>query len=117
MLTVPKVGASAPATTTAVDVITDPYTLALTSPVTTHGGVVHELKLREPIAADYIALQRVPFDVRGDGDNRRSVVHFDLAAKWASRLTGHDEIVLGTLSRNDWLGLVTRVNSILMQAE
>jgi hypothetical protein len=138
MLSIPKVGAKAPATMTLVDtaptapldaalaapsepagdeaIITDPYTLKLSVPLRTHQGMVHELKLREPIAADYFEVGRVPFDVRGDDDNRRITIDFKLMKEWAARLTGHDEIILGQLSAKDWLGIAARINSLLMQA-
>ena len=124
---IPKVRAAAPAATGAVEpidapdqntepLITDPYTMKLSTPLKSHQGTLHELKLTMPTAADYIEIGKVPFDVRGDDDNRRVTVDFKCLGQWASRLTGHDEIIVGQLAAKDWLGLSARINQILMQA-
>lgn len=118
MLRVPKVGgepapaAGAPATSGDLDHLR----FKLREPIKTHKGMTYELVLRQPRAADYIEIGRLPFDVRGENADRRAVIDFKLLGQWASRLTGHDEIVLGTLAANDWLDLAGRINSMLMQA-
>ena len=94
----------------------DPYKITLKRPIKTHNGTAYELRLREPVAADFIEVGRVPFDVRGDDDNRRATVDFKCVAQWGSRLTGLDEIILGQLAVDDWLMLVARINMILLNA-
>jgi hypothetical protein len=92
----------------------DPMLIKLTQPIRSHQGTLYELRLREPRAADYIEVGKVPFDVRGDDDNRRATVDFKAASQWAARLTDLDEILVGQLSSRDWLTLVSRINTILL---
>lgn len=94
----------------------DPMVLKLTRPIKTHHGDQRELRLREPNAGDYIAIGRVPWEVRGDGEDRRAMVDFKIAGQWASRLTNLDDILIGQLSAPDWLALVARVNALLVSA-
>ena len=115
MLNVPKVGAPALAAESPDPVegiaaaIGDLRRLKLTTPIKSHQGMLYEINLREPTAADYIAIGRVPFDVRGIEDNRRAVVDFKLIGQWAACLTGHDEIIIGQMSSRDWLALSARI--------
>ncbi|MGE0699266.1 MAG: phage tail assembly protein [Hyphomicrobiaceae bacterium] len=88
----------------------------LSKPIRTHQGELRELTLRDPVAADYIEIGKVPFDVRGADEDRRATVDFKVAAQWAAALTGLDAILLGQLAAKDWLALVGRVNALLMQA-
>lgn len=92
----------------------DPFTIHLRKPLTTHEGQTRVLKLREPVAADFIAMGKLPFKTRGSGDAMEVDVFFDLAAKWLSRLSGVDEILIGQMGRMDWLTAVGRLNEILV---
>ncbi|WP_296201462.1 phage tail assembly protein [uncultured Hyphomicrobium sp.] len=94
----------------------DPRRLPLSKSIQSHGGTINALTLRDPTAADYIEIGKLPFNVRGDSADRRVEVDFKLMALWAARLTGHDEIVIGQLSATDWLALTGRINTTLIQA-
>lgn len=95
----------------------DPFVIKLSKPLTTHKGVQHELRMREPIAADFIDIGRIPFDVRGEGEDRRAVVDFKLIAQWLSRLTDVDVILLGMLAHQDWLQATGKLNAIIMRTQ
>jgi hypothetical protein len=101
---------------TGAPVLEDPLVVKLTQPLRTHKGMIHELRLREPRASDFIEIGRVPFDVRGEGADRRATVDFKCAAQWAARLTDVDEILLGSMRDKDWLVLVARINVLLLGA-
>lgn len=113
---VPKVGARAAAAETAEQAAprSDPRTLVLVKPIKTHSGEKRELKFRDPVGGDYIEIGELPFDLRGDETNRRLTVNFKIAAKWISRLTDLDEILVRQLSSDDWLSATSMVNAILM---
>jgi hypothetical protein len=93
----------------------DPHKISLTTPLQTHKGMLYELNLRQPCAADYIEIGKVPFDVRGNEEDRRAVIDFKIAAQWLSRLTEIDEIIIGKLTDRDWLLCVARINVLLMR--
>lgn len=105
--------AAPPAFTAAPPV--DLFSMTLSRPLKTHQGELRTLKLREPVAADFIEIGSLPFDVRGNDDNRRAKIDFKLAGAWAARLTQLDEIIIGTMRQDDFLGLVSRINLILMR--
>jgi len=124
MLNVPKLGgrpvtvepAPAAAPIEAPEADFDLYTLALSRPLRTHKGEVRTLVIREPTAADYIEIGRVPFDVRGENEDRRAQIDHKCAGEWVARLTDLDEIVIGGMASRDWLAMVGRINAILMNA-
>lgn len=116
MLNIPKVGDKAAPKPDDYVPPADVKTLRLSSAIKSHAGEIRELKLREPIAADYIEIGKLPFNVRGDAADRRVEMDFKLMAQWASRLSGHDELVISQLKAEDWLELVGRVNALLIQA-
>lgn len=91
------------------------YELRLSRSMQTHQGPTSFLKFREPIAEDFIAINRLPFSVVGSAEARRVDVDFALGAKWLSRLTGIDEIIIGQMHRSDFFAAIARVNEILIQ--
>lgn len=117
MLNVPKVRAADPVPANSAAPVRAKHTISLTKPIQTHTGERRVLEFREPIGADYMELQRVPFSVVGATDQDRSIkIDFALAGKWIARLTDLDEIQVGLLSRNDFLAAVTMANDILIEA-
>lgn len=117
MLNVPKVRAADPVPANNAAPVRAKYTISLTKPIQTHTGERRVLEFREPIGADYMELQRVPFSVVGATNQDRSIkIDFALAGKWIARLTDLDEIQVGLLSRNDFLAAVTMSNDILIEA-
>ena len=89
-------------------------TVALKQPLTTHAGTVTALAIREPVARDFIKIGKLPFRVKGAGDNAETEMDFALAAKWLSELSGIDEIILGGLARGDFLAAIRAVNDVLV---
>lgn len=94
----------------------DPLVIVLAAPIKSHKGEIRELRMRKPVAADFIEIGRMPFDVRGEGEDKRAIVDFKLAATWLARLTDHDEIVIGQLSQLDFMLAVARINVLLTGA-
>lgn len=100
----------------------------LSKPLTTHDGVMNEIKLREPSARDYIALKRIPFSIvfhqqiRADTANDPQAMterqgelttDYDLAFQWISRLSGIDTLILGTLGNKDVNRLINALREIV----
>jgi hypothetical protein len=112
MLSVPKPSTSMLA---AAPLPSDPRIVKLVKPIKTHQGEQREITLREPIASDYVTCDVMPFKIIGNGDEARIDVQFKPMMKWATLLTGHDEIVLGNLSGPDWLEMTRKINGMLVE--
>lgn len=83
-------------------------TVPLSRPLVTHRGDVHEITLRAPTFGDFIDLGEVTrmFAVpseRNPEEMGQVELKVDRAAvmRWAVRLSGHDQVILSTLSAND----------------
>ena len=94
----------------------DLYRVELSKPIQSHKGQMRTVVIREPNAGDYIEIGRFPFDIRGEGEDRRANIDFTLAGKWVARLTDLDDILIKQLASRDFLALVGRINTILTQA-
>jgi len=119
MLNIPKAPATAasPAAMTAAATpppAGGPRTLALTKPIRTHAGEQRTLSFRSPVGSDYMDLEKLPFDVRGDTADRRIVIDFKMAGRWIAALAGLDEIIVGQMAQADFLSACAIVNSICM---
>lgn len=84
-------------------------TIILKAPITTHDGETKQIVLRDPIGADYIAINKMPFSVIGTGDDRMIVPDYKVAVQWLTRLSGIDEILIGKLNRDDFLAAINGV--------
>lgn len=101
--------------------VPDLYTIKLSSPIKTHGNPeTRELKLRDPVADDFIVINKVPFDTEQAGVDEkgeprvRIKLDFAVGAKWLSRLTGHDEIIIGQMKQRDFLNALEQMNLLLI---
>lgn len=89
--------------------------IPLSKPIATHKGTVSEIVIRPPTFTDYIQIGDIDTPVisgKADGDPGQDVsvvVRTNYAAimRWASALTGLDQIVLSQLAPHD-AGLLMR---------
>ena len=88
-------------------------TIQLKTPIQTHEGPKNHHIIREPPAQDFIEMNVLPYETRGLGSDMSLKIDFRLAAGWASRLSGLDEILIGKMGRSDFLNLVAAVNDVL----
>lgn len=86
-----------------------PKTIKLKQPIVTHEGEKTEIVLRDPVGADFIAINKMPFSVMGTGDDRMIVPDYRIAVQWITRLSGVDEILLSKLNRDDFLAVINGV--------
>jgi len=93
---------------------TDPYALRLSKPIQTHQGSTSTIKFRDPIGSDFVDVNKLPFEVVGVDGARTVKIDFALGAKWASRLSGIDEELLGQMNRADFFAMLAKVNDILI---
>ena len=91
-----------------------PATIPLKKPLETHDGAKSSLVLRDPIGGDYVALGKLPFSVKTEGEVREMVPDFKATMAWLSRLSGIDDIILGRLSRADFLSASGVLNGHLV---
>lgn len=86
-----------------------PATLTLKAPLKTHEGEVKELTLRDITAKDIIEIRHSPLSLTsvstGMGAMRsteqRVDIRYDVAFQYLVRLTGVDEVILGTIGGSD----------------
>lgn len=78
--------------------------ITLVKPITTHKGVVSELTLNDPTAGLFIRYGS-PFTIKGNEADAEIVFNDKIFAKFASEMTGVDEIILGTMHAKDWINL------------
>lgn len=90
-------------------------TINLTKGVETHDGLKSTIDIREPTAGDYIEVNKLPFTIRGNGENAQIDIDFKLGAKWAERLTGLDEILISKMNKKDFVAIITAINEILVE--
>ncbi len=88
-------------------------TIPLSKAYPWHDGDFRELKLREPTGLEFT---EIPIHIRVltlPGGERETKVDFDLAFKWAARLSGVSVGVLHTFTRNDTMALVAGVTQAI----
>lgn len=91
-----------------------PKTIPLSTPLQTHTGEVKELTLRDPIGADFIAINKLPFVMASDGTMSSTTPDFAVAAQWMARLSGVDAILIGTLGARDFSAVMRGLGDHLM---
>ena len=88
--------------------------IALKTPIQTHAGPTKVLNLREPTGADFIQLKSLPFKVKGVAPNIEIDIDFALSAKWLSALSGIDELLIGKMTRGDFITAIGSMNELLV---
>lgn len=90
-----------------------PKIVPLKKPLTTHQGTVNQLEFRDPTGSDFVALNALPFGIQREGDKENARVDFKAAMAWMTRLSGHDDVILGKLDATDFMAAVAAVNQHL----
>lgn len=91
----------------------DPHSVRLTRPIDTHQGRISVLTIRPPKAADFMEIGTMPFRQRISEGGTQVDIDFKLAGVWLSRLTGHDQSILGTLESRDFIQAVANLMTII----
>lgn len=78
--------------------------ITLSKPLKTHDGEVTELKLRDLDARDIVRMREAPFKItqRKDDGGVELEVRYAVMMNYLSLLTGVDDLVLGTMSGQDF---------------
>lgn len=79
-----------------------PKVIHLSKPLVTAAGDTRTLELRDPVAADFFELNKLPVTTvsTAEGEVRRP--DFKAVAQWLSRLSGVDDILLGKMNVTDF---------------
>jgi len=88
-------------------------TIKLSKPIATHKGTLDYLELKEPTARLYIE-NGSPFEITTKDDQVSFSYNDKVLAKFAAAMTGHDEIILGSLAARDWLKLRTEITNVVL---
>jgi hypothetical protein len=94
-------------------------TLKLSQPLKTHDGVVDELKLKAP-KARLIVKHGDPFTIRpiknakGENEGYEYLYDNDSMMKFASDMSGVDELILSDLTVSDFMKLRGAITNIIM---
>lgn len=94
-------------------------TVKLSQPLKTHDGTVTELKLKPPMAR-LIVKYGDPFTIRpvknakGETESHEYVFDNDSMMKFASDMTGVDDIILGGISVPDFLKLRGAITNVIL---
>jgi hypothetical protein len=85
------------------------HTVPLSKPLKTHDGEVSELKLRDLTASDMVEARNSPIKMARVGDEVTHEYRYDVIMKLASRLSGVDDLILGSLNPRDFHELTAKV--------
>lgn len=101
-----------------------PRTVPISKPLTTHKGEVTEIELRDITARDMVEMRVGPTSVSTHAEgigNARVVsqkfdIRYDIAMGYLTRLSGIDEILLGSLKAADFDKCVVAIQELWNEA-
>jgi hypothetical protein len=87
-------------------------TVSLSTPIKTHDGETSLLTFRAIAARDIVAVRVPPVKFVEAGNESHTEYRYDVVMQLASRLTGVDDILLGSLSAKDFHAVSQKVLAI-----